>query len=103
MKKILILAAFCVVLQEVQSLVPCENFPTSYNNRCFNVTCSLNRDCQSGLCMASGKCDACTNTDSSGSNNKCEGNKCSGNNECKLNVCYNSYCDAGRTSKWGNY
>lgn len=53
--------------------------------------------------MASGKCDTCYNTDVSGANMKCEGNKCSGNNECKLNICYNSYCDAGRTSQWGRY
>ena len=77
MKLILTLTIICATLQNipcVQSLIPCENFSTSNSNRCFNVTCDLNRECQSGFCMAGGKCDACTNSDAQGGNSKCEGN-----------------------------
>jgi len=104
MKLTLTFAIICASLQNlplVQSLIPCENFSTSNSNRCFNVTCDLNRECQSGVCMIGGKCDSCTNSDKPDVNTKCEGNQCSGNNECKLNVCYYSFCDADRTGQWG--
>ena len=66
MKLTLTFAIIYATLQNlplVQSLIPCENFPTAYNNRCFNVSCDMNRYCQSGVCMVGGKCDSCTNSD----------------------------------------
>ena len=90
MKQLLLLLTF---LYEVKTLLPCENFQTTYGNRCADVPCTQNIQCQSFECNPLAVCKECINTDAPGALGKCEGNQCEGNLECQQSLCYKGYCD----------
>ena len=99
--KILVFASFLLTFTNCQ-LPTCSSSTTDLSNKCGNITCSVDSECQAQSCDDNGpnydgtdilQCEFCVNNATQPTYIRCEGLPCVLDEECNLDTCYNNVCD----------